>query len=472
MKKTIGYILLLLVVAVAAAPFGFSFWADSRLNLLLSDFNQGGVVDFTVIKKNKGWFSSNVIIEAELAPAMAQKLKKVKAGNPNLNTPKVILKSTIYHGPFPFMSGQFSLKPVIGIIDTKFIKDLDSEEPLVNIEYDMKTELNLAGSSDIFLDIPEWSGPLGDKDATVEWKGLVGVIKLAKGLKHANMDIKAPLLKISSGDGSLVVESLELKSSSKLGIAGLSLGTADFSIASIEFNDQKKGSALSISNTVIKADTTESGGNINSKIDFNMAKLKIAGDEYGPAVFSMAFRNLEASSLARINEKIKEIQGQAIPKDQASMMMGMVLMSELTNLLKQGPEIEIAQLSLASTFGRMSGHALVSIDASRPELLSSPMLIKDAIMGELDFEVPEELLVAFSMGTLRKELKDVSIQYTDEQLRTMARSRVSKRMAALLAANIFIKVGNMYKISASFEKGVPTVNGKILAIPLGGAPSM
>jgi len=471
MKKTIGYILVLLVVVIAAAPFGFGFWADARLNALLDDFNKAGVVDFTVIKTNKGWFSSNVIIEAELSSAMSQKLKKTKAGGADLDPPKIVLESTLHHGPFPFMSGKFSLAPVIATVDTKFLKDLESNEALINIDYEMLTEFNLTGNTTVFLDIPEWSGPMGKDNATVEWKGLVGTIKLAKGLSHADMDVQAPLLKINSETGGLTIGSLNLKSTSKVGIAGLSLGKADFSIGNIEFNDKKAGSAFSIGNTTIKADTSESGGNLDSKLDFNMADLKIAGDAYGPAVFSMAFRNFEANSIARINEKLKEIQAQGIPQDQANMMMGMALMSELTNLLKEGPEIEIAELSLASTVGKLTGNASILIDASRPELLSNPMLIKDAVIGKLDFEVPEELLVAFNMGVLRKELKDVSIQYTDEQLKTMAKSRVNKRMEAMVSANIFIKVGNMYKISASFEKGVPTVNGKILPIPFGAAPT-
>jgi len=469
MKKVIGLVLILLIVGVAA-PFGFGFWADARLNAMLEDFNKGGMLDFTVIKTNKGWFTSSAIIEAELAGSLASKYSKASEGGA-VTPPKVVLKSTIYHGPFPFMSGSFSLNPVIGLMDTQFIKDLDSEEPLINLDYTVKTEFSLAGDSNVLLDIPEWTGPLGSKDnANVEWKGLSGSIKMAKGLKNTDLNITAPLLKITSDTANLIVESLQMTSSSYIGIAGLSMGKADFSIANIEFNDPAK-SVVSIGNTSIKADTSETGSNVNSEIAFNMAKLNIAGAEYGPAVFSMAFRNLEANAVARINEKMKEIQSQNIPKDQVGMMMGATLMGELSNLLKQGPEIEISELSMASAVGKMTGNARVTVDTSKPELLSNPFLVKDAIVGELDFSIPEELLVIMNMGIVKKELKDANIDYSEDQLKAMAKSRVAKNMGGLVAANIFTKVGNMYQITASFEKGIPTVNGSVLAIPFGGAPA-
>jgi len=467
MRKILGVVLVVLVI-VAVAPFGFGFWADARLNALLEDFNQADVFDFTVIKTDKGWFSSTAIIEAELSIALAQKLNQAKGDGANLNPPKVVLKSTVFHGPLPFMSGQFSLKPVVATIDTKFVKDVNTEEPLVNIDYTVLAHMNLGGDTAVVLDIPEWSGPLGDGEDTVEWQGLTGKIDLAEGLDAASMDVKAPLLKISSDKGGLLVKSLSIKSDSEAGIAGLSLGNAHFSIGNIEFSSQKPGENFSIADVQMKADTTATAGNINSQIDFKMARLMLVGEQYGPAVFSIGLKNIEAESLARINDKVKEVRGQGLPQDQASMMMGATIMSELSNLLKQGPEIEIAELSLVSTVGKLMGNARISVDTSRPELLTNMFLVKDAIVGELDIEVPEEMMVLFNMGILKKELQGANIQYTDEQLKTMAKSRVNKRMGALVKANMFTKAGNMYRMTASFEKGVPTVNGRIIPIPFGG----
>jgi len=468
MKKITGFILVLLVVLLAV-PFGFGFWADARLKSLLDDFSQASVLDFTVIKTNRGWFTSSMVVEADVSGELAQKINNV-SGDADSNSSKLIMKNTVYHGPLPFMSGVFSLNPVIAVVDTKFIKDVGSEEPLVNMDYSIKTKLSVVGDTSVLLDIPEWTGPLGKDDANVEWKGLSGTIDLKKGIDEVEMDINAPLLKITSETNTLIAESFSLKSSSHKGIAGLSLGDMNFSIGNIKFDDSVKATAFSIKNTSITVDSSEAGSNINSDINFKMGKLNIAGAEYGPAVFSMAFRNLEANAIARINDKINELQQGNIPKDQMGMMIGAAFMSELSVLLKQGPEIEISELSLASSAGAMTGNARITVDVSKPELLSNPFLVKDAILGELDFEVAEELLIELNMGIVKKELKAANIQYSDDQLKAMAKARVSKNMGRMVAAKIFTKVGNMYKISASFEKGIPTVNGSVFNIPLGGPP--
>ncbi len=465
MKK--GMILLLVLVgALVAAPFGFSFWAESRLNGLLDDLNESGVVSFTIIKMDRGWFSTDSIIEAELDVSLSQKMNKLSQdGGP----PRLVLKNTIHHGPFPFLQGHFSPIPVVATMDTKFMKSIGSDEPLINLDYSMLTDFGLAGNSHVKVDIPEWDGPIESGKANLQWKGLQADLNLAKGLGAADITINAPYLKIKGENGGMLLESLTVDSESTVGIEGLSLGSAQFKIANIVIEDEKSGADFSIKNVDINSETTATGDSIDSVTRFNIASFSMSGENFGPGVFSLAFKNLDAGAIARISNKYKEVSSQGnVPPEQMNMMLGATLLSEMSNLLQKGPEIEISEISLGSATGKLMGNAKITVDNSRPELLTNPMLIKDAIIGEVDLEIPEELLVAMNMAALRQEFKSVNIQYTEEQLQSMAKSRVTKRFSPLVAGNIFTQAGNMYKFNASFKNGVPAVNGKPFQIPLGG----
>lgn len=316
------------------------------------------------------------------------------------------------------------------------------------------------------MSIPQWSGPLENGRANLEWKGLNANLRYSEDFGDVDMDVKAPYLLVDGNDARVLMEGLSIDSKQSKGIEDLPLGTGEISIAKIEFQNAKTHTDFRMQDTRIDANSTATGDNIDTEMKVNVKQVLAGGDTYGPAVYSLSLRNLDAGAIARINRQVKELQKQRdMPPDQAGMMMGAALLSELNTLLKKGPVIEIPELSLVSPFGKMLGTARVTVDTSRPEMLSNPLLLKDALIGEVDLEVPEELLVAFTMASLRKELSGVDIKYSDEQVKAMARTRVQKRMDALVAGGMFVKVDNMYKFSASYKDGQATLNGHPFQIP-------
>jgi len=466
MKKVIG-ILLLVVVLGAVAPFGFGFWADARLAELVAEANKSGVVDFTVIKTEKGWFSTQVVIEAEPAGKLSESIRKAKISQ--AANSKLILRGTLYHGPFPFAKGGISLMPVIGTMDSRFVKGVDSTEGIVNIDYSMKVIFALTGNTNVKIDIPAWNGPLGKGDANLEWKGLRGDISFTKGMKSAKMDINAPYMKLVSKKGTLLMESFSIVSDSKEGIEGLSLGNANFKIGKIEFMEGASQSSFKMDSADMSVNTDASGDNVSMDMSLTVAKVIASGEQYGPFIFKFGLKNLDAGALARIRDKANAARGGEIPPDQVKMMMATTMLSEMSNLLSKGPVIEIPELSLRSTVGNMTGSARLSVDTSKPALLANPFLMKNALVGEVDIEISENLMVAMALVSIRKEFKEANIKYTEDQLKTMAQSRVNKRMSGLVAANMFIKDGDMYRFKAGIKDGIPMVNGKPFKMPGGGA---
>ena len=462
MKKVI-VILLLLVAVGAGAPFGFGFWADARLTELVAEANKSGVVDFAIIKTEKGWFSTQVVMEAEPAGKLSDSLRKSNISQ--ATNSKLILRGTIYHGPFTFMNGGLSLIPVVGTMDSRFVKGVDSTEGILNIDYSIRVIFALTGNTNVNVNIPAWKGPLGKGDANLEWKGLRGDIDFSKGMKSAKMDINAPYLKLVSGKGSLVMESFSVSSDFKEGIEAISLGNAAFRIGKIEFSDSVTRSDFKMDSAVILTDTNAESDNINMDISVNVAKVMASGEQYGPFVFKLGIKNLDAGALARIKEKMKSAQEGNVPREQVNMMMATTMMSEMSTFLTKGPVIAIPELSLQSTVGNMKGSARLTVDTSKPELLANPFLIKNALLGEVDIEISEKLMVAMALVSIRKEFREANIKYTEDQLKTMAQSRVKNRMSGMVSANLFIKEGDMYRFKGGIKDGIPMVNGKPFRMP-------
>ena len=473
MKKILSTLFILLIALVLIAPFGFSFWAEAKFNRLLQNMNNSGLMVFTLIKFDRGWFRSTALVEGEMSGEIADAYRgyqKKSTGKTPLDTPKVILRNVINHGPIPFMTfagGNMDLMPQVAVIDTRLMKGIeDTAEPLITMDYGLRTRFPLAGRISTVMSIPQWSGPLENGRANLEWKGLNASLRYSEDFGDVDMDVKAPYLLVDGNDARVLMEGLSIDSKQSKGIEDLPLGTGEISIAKIEFQNAKTHTDFRMQDTRIDANSTATGDNIDTEMKVNVKQVLAGGDTYGPAVYSLSLRNLDAGAIARINRQVKELQKQRdMPPDQAGMMMGAALLSELNTLLKKGPVIEIPELSLVSPFGKMLGTARVTVDTSRPEMLSNPLLLKDALIGEVDLEVPEELLVAFTMASLRKELSGVDIKYSDEQVKAMARTRVQKRMDALVAGGMFVKVDNMYKFSASYKDGQATLNGHPFQIP-------
>jgi uncharacterized protein YdgA (DUF945 family) len=201
-------------------------------------------------------------------------------------------------------------------------------------------------------------------------------------------------------------------------------------------------------------------------VDMGIEKLMIGDKGFGPGVYTMALRNLDAESMAKINNEIKQLQKQGIPQDQLGMMLGVKMFALLPTILKKGPELEIPELSLDSDYGKIVGKGKLGFDTSNEVALANPLLLASAVIADAEFSIPEAFLVAIEMNSVRKDVAALGLDYTDEQMQQEASNRIKQKMSSPAAQQFFqLKDGN-YSFVASYVNGQLTVNGRI--VPLAG----
>jgi len=165
MKKLLITILILVLGVALLAPFGLGYVADKRFIALLDKMAESGMIDYTVLRTDRGWFSTDMDVVMEISGDMADGYNEYRAsaGKPVTANPGVLLKNRLFHGPiaiasFSDMGTLFS--PVVSRVKTEVYVDqgasTDSEPLPVNIT----TLFKLVGGGATSLSMDSWKGPI------------------------------------------------------------------------------------------------------------------------------------------------------------------------------------------------------------------------------------------------------------------------------------------------------------------------
>jgi 5-methylthioadenosine/S-adenosylhomocysteine deaminase len=130
------------------------------------------------------------------------------------------------------------------------------------------------------------------------------------------------------------------------GVSGLSLGDASLSLADLEFaeNQEAKPNTFHLRGFNVHTSNKAAGDNINSLLAIRTDQMKLEDVQYGPGVFELEFRNLDAASIAKLQKMLGEVdtQPQQQQSEEATEMLNLAKYGEiLAGLLRKSPEIEI-----------------------------------------------------------------------------------------------------------------------------------
>ncbi|HED15528.1 MAG TPA: DUF945 domain-containing protein [Gammaproteobacteria bacterium] len=469
MKKLLIGILVLVLGVALLAPFGLGYVADKRFIALLDKMAESGMIDYTVLRTDRGWFSTDMEVVMEISGDMADGYNDYRksAGKPVAANPGVLLKSRLYHGPvaiasFSEMGTSFS--PVVSRVKTDVYVDqgdgTDGELLPVNIN----TLFKLAGGGVTSLSMDSWKGDLEGGDAQIQWDGVNGQFVFSEGFATQTLDLTAPLLSIKGSDGVFSVKDMSIKSDTYTGIQEIELGTASLSVGKMIVQNPKDKQRISIDGLSFAAESTASGELVNSVLSMKMGVMNVAGLKFGPGVLSLELNNLDAASVAKISKQVKEMRGSNMPEEQLSMMVGSTMLSILPDLLKQGPELLIKDISLDSPYGKLSMTGSIRVDSTNEMAMANPLLLAEAVIADLKLSIPEDLLVTVYKLEVKKELEAESLEHTPEMLEEMARNRVTMQMSPLVAQGMLVYAEGKYIMSMSFEAGRLEVNGQEIPI--------
>lgn len=463
MKKLFAFVVIVIAVGLGIAPLGFGHWAHSRMERMYEDMSASGFVRLSVVEVHSGWFSSTSTVRARLTGPIADSYeeyqRKANAGSSEPLT--VTLRQRIHHGPVSFTAGG-DWRPALAVVDTDVVSFVGEEVAPEDFPADIRTRLGLFGGGTTRVDMPEHSGPIDDTEAELSWAGLSGTIAFSEGFGRVNMNFEAPSLTVEDSDARLTVSNATLTSRQREGLEGLGLGEAEFAVEAVRFDpSNERYKTVHVDSIKIEVQAHEGEDRtVDSSMSAGVDEIRVADLTLGPAVYAISLRNLDAATVADLDRQIRELQQKDIPQKQMGMMLGAKLFAALPDLLKKGPVLELTELSVDSENGKAKGSARLTVDTSDPRLLGNPFMIKEALIADARVRIPQRLLIALTERTIRREMATLEVEYSDEEVRQMARERVRQQMAKPMANNVLVLEDGEYRLDLSLKNGVVELNGK------------
>lgn len=450
----IGIVILLLGLALAAAPYWLGMQTESAFN----DAVKGAATQSGMPSKNfsfsRGWINSEAKNEFLLP------------------TVPFVISAThqIEHGPLPLsqlLSGEVA--PALALIKTTLRLSPSADAP-ATISKMLKslpplkitTVLDLSGNGTSKLEVTAASHKQ-DK-TTISWAAGGGQMQFDRQWKKIKAEFNFPLFSVNSPGGKLTVKNIQLTSDMYEGTAGYMFGRNHFSITSIAMKPFVDIRGFSFSVIV-----QPKGQFVTINISYGVKTLQIAKDKYGPGKLSLAIRNLDAKTLKQFENDMNKIYNRALPQEQTQMMIAGKTMELAGKLSRHNPEIEITRLNFTAPGGKLTGKAKFIVQGKEQDLSANPMLLLTAIKGSAELSMPQSMAKATVMPQIQRDISNLrrdgelsaseAANLTPEALDQIAEEAYPQYLQESGFSRWFVKQDNNYRFSMSVNRGQIVVNG-------------
>lgn len=397
MKKL--FTLLLALIAIAAILPEFIGNSAEQQYYLLLQHAAHPLIKVRNVSYERGWFRSRAVTAVTLnLPRFNRPQKK---GVLDSFAPfRFELVHDILHGPIIWHDGKIQLAMLAA---TTHLRLPGKEEEQIHRIFGNKEPLTIETLRTFSGRYRSWLGTAGAtyrnrhkgiamdlQPARGDWQ-MDGALTAGKGaFRWPGMRLVTPQGQLRIEDASYV---LDIRKYNNL----LWLGANTFQIGHIGFQGSRQPE-VQLTGLQFAADSEEKAGFLQIREDMALAKLTAGKESYGPAALSMRFDHLDTAvvtefvsrqrkSVARIcssgsPEAVKKINSECTK----------TILALLPKLLRKDPDFEVRNLSISLPKGKVTGHAKLVIDPSRPELLAKLSTLRQALEARFRLDVPRAVL--------------------------------------------------------------------------------
>jgi uncharacterized protein YdgA (DUF945 family) len=502
MKKMAGLVVILAVL-VLGSYFGMGIVTERTLKrsvAMVGHTTPGLSVDLS--DYNRRWFEASAAVKVKIhipektVTNTDGKFESIAAQEFTLDVPL-----SIKHGPimythsgvlFGLGSAHTKLnlpKEAVDRFNQYFAAD--STHPYLNLS----VFVNYLNQSRFQFKIPTFKLILKE-GGEVTWQGMDGTMHVSSDLKQFDGRSKLDGIRFIKDQVTAEINAFTTDYLLKKTNDGLYLGQAGFAVDAIKA--AKQGQALfDLAQLKVRTDSAVSNNLFESSFKTSFDKILLETKQYGPGLFEMSIKNLDAKVLANINTEVNNLQNASVP-DRQRMLFAML--PELPKLFAQGAEFEISTLKLTVPDGDIDGHLRVALPKTENV---NPLQILQKVEGDGKIQVPtavvKQLLI---MSLLQKATVETSPQgqmnpqltqskpadtqttpqpatenQTSQPVNTatvspdtqtkpleiqmqQATTDAETKLAALIQANLLVEQGKNYVIELHLAEGKFTVNGR------------
>ena len=440
MRKSIVILLVIAAIVVLLSPGIIGRIAEKSVDSNLqwaADENEGIVV--TSERFDRGWFSSQGRHRVEiLDPGMRDALAALAGRDPSDGDPALVIDTRIDHGLIPVTSvgrAEGSLVPGLGrAVSTLVIEYPDGESfPVPGTVY---SSIGLSGA--LTANYIAEPGSLEADGSTASWGDTNIELSTDQKAESFVFDGSIESLDVSDAGDTLRLGKTAFSGVQRPGHFGISIG--DFEIAAESVAVEEAGiETYRLGPVAISGTSDTDGERVNGEFRMSIDALAVPG--YGESDFDvdMRFTDLDGASLGSMVQKLEATGDEASPQE-----LQFMLQDDLEALVAAGFELHIDRFDFDLPQGPVSLKMRFTVEES----------------GGADFDLSSLLMTLDAEADLT-----ASEGFVDHAM------AMNPDAGAIIGMGYLRKNGDVYEMRAEYAKGLLTINGAPMPIPMGQQPS-
>lgn len=443
MKRILLLVVGFLVLILVAGPIAVGRVGQDNIERQLELVTKSNPA-ITVITESHdpGWFTGNskhriVLTDADAVAA----LETLMGGNQFGDQPALVVNTRLDHGPVAFGSlGREggSLSPAINRSVSTFELDLGNGKTHA-LPGRILSSVDFDGTSRGRLLVDSGSHSLPEDAGTITWGGADIWTEVGKDAREIAAAGTVRPFNLTSAEGTVSVSAIEMKArQTQTDYEGIWVGDGSYTMESVEIGGTPAGD-LSMRGLSVAGLSSIEGEYISGSGKFNIEDIDGANFTDVAMRMSMSAESLDAVALQELTRIMREIQGVDDPAVQKQRLPE--VLNNVQRLADRGAQLSFDKFQLVIPQGVVYGSVDLRFDRS-PGLGQefSPAALAKTLHGDLLFEIPEALL------------DDVATAQGGNPMLAMAMAYLEKD-------------GDLYRLKATYEDGLLSVNGMPLPMP-------
>lgn len=437
MKKGVIITLVLLAIVVLVSPAVVGRLAERSMdeNLNWAAQESGGIV-VTSESFSRGWFSSEGQHRVEVQDGeFLTALQTLGVGGDPEELPVLIINTTLDHGLIPVSSmsrEKGSLAPGLG----SAVSTMQVEMPgggLVDLPGTIYSKIGISG--ELQSNYVLAAGSYTENGATATWGDTDIDVTTNPSTGRAVFDGSVGAFSVGEGDDTMSVGGLRFKGTQTPTKFGFAAGDISFTLDDLSVR-AATGERVGIRSMAARGNTVLDGEDVNADATVNlvMDQLPQVGDLSINIDFNMA--GADAEALGRIQRALENATGTT----QDPMAMYRTIEGDLKQLFAAGFDLNFDHLDVTLPQGTVSSTWLFSFGEEDPATFDWTSLLLST-EASVDLSIPVPLV-------------------------EMA-GQANPQVAAAIGGGFLVRKGDVYELKAQLKKGLATVNGAPIPIPLG-----
>ena len=436
MKKGVVVILVLLAAIVLVSPAIVGRLAEQSMDENLNwAASESGELSVTSEYFDRGWFSSAGQHRIELRDGQLKTaVQNVSGPLPDEGMPVLLVNTRLDHGLIAVSSmsrDKGSLTPGLGSAVSTMQVELP-DGAIIDLPGTIYSKVSLGGElqSNYVLEagersVDELSASWGDADIDITTNPSSGVV---------TFDGTVNGLSAGSDQGGMGLSGLAFAGEQRPTRYGVTVGDVNLSLEEVAF-DGGYGQAMSFKDVSVDIRSELDGDKINGNGAVNLMASSVMGP--GDMAFDMVFEleGADAASLGAVQRAINAMNSSSDPMADVQAIEG-----PAKDLLARGFTMNIPKYNLTLPQGTVSTQMSFTFSEEDPATFewTTLLLSTDA---SVDVSLPAELVEMYAQG--------------------------NPQAAMIIGGGYLVKRGDVYVTEARMRKGLLTVNGAPIPIPLG-----